>query len=113
MGRRARIKPERLAEKLLQVRRELGLSQSGMLRQLGFEGLIDYRRISEFELGANEPPLPVLLAYARLAGVHLENLVDDYLELPLKIPGKVQYEGLRRKSWRKAVRVFKSRAKKR
>src|SRR5258705_10892862 len=69
MGRKARLKPKRLAEKLLHIRSALGYSQREMLRQLGFEDLINYRRVSEFELGANEPPLPVLLAYARAAGV--------------------------------------------
>ena len=63
MGRRRRMKPERLAEKLLQIRTSLGLSQPALLRRLGLDDLIDYRRISEFELGDAEPPLPVLLRY--------------------------------------------------
>jgi len=96
MGRKARLKPKRLAEKLLQIRTALGYSQSEMLRQLGFEDLIDYRRVSEFELGANEPPLPVLLAYARTAGVHLEDIVDDDTDLPNKLPGNVTYRGPKR-----------------
>lgn len=86
MGRKPRIKPERLAEKLSQVRNALGLSQSELLRRLGFEDAIDYRRISEFELGEAEPPLPVLLQYARVAGIHMEDLVDDELDLPAKLP---------------------------
>src|SRR5258705_3745927 len=98
MGRKARIKPKRLAEKLLHIRSALGYSQSEMLRQLGFEDLIDYRRVSEFELGANEPPLPVLLAYARTARVHLEDIVDDDVDLPSKLPGNVNYGGFSRKS---------------
>lgn len=81
MGRRARLKPARLAGKLFQIRNSLGLSQSQLLRRLGFDEVIDYRRISEFELGTTEPPLPVLLAYARLAGIHLEELIDDFLEV--------------------------------
>ena len=97
MGRRARIKPNRLPEKLLHIRSALGYSQSEMLRQLGFENHIDYRRVSEFELGANEPPLPVLLAYAHAAGVHVEDIIDDELDLPIKLPGTVKYEGLKRK----------------
>ena len=96
MGRKARMKPEHLAEKLLQIRNKLDLSQSELLRQLGFEDLIDYRRISEYELGDAEPPLPVLVRYARIAGVHLEDIVDDELELPKKLPGKVSYQGIRR-----------------
>ena len=83
MGRRARLKPARLAEKLLQIRSSLDLSQSQLLRRLGFDEVIDYRRISEFELGSTEPPLPVLLAYARLVNVQLEQLVDDELDLTI------------------------------
>jgi transcriptional regulator with XRE-family HTH domain len=98
MGRKARIKPERLSKKLLQIRTALGVSQPELLRQLGFEELIDYRRISEFELGEAEPPLPILLQYARVAGVHMEDIVDDDLDLPTKLPGNVRYQGLNRSS---------------
>jgi len=98
MGRRRRIKPERLAEKLLHIRITFGLSQPELLRRLGFEDVIDYRRISEFELGEAEPPLPVLLQYARVARVHMEDLVDDELDLPTKLPGNITYRGLKRKS---------------
>src|SRR2546425_9948060 len=97
MGRKARMKPERLSEKLLQIRTELSFSQPQLLRRLGFEDLIDYRRISEFELGDAEPPLPVLLQYARIAGVHMEDIVDDDLDLPKKLPGNVKYKGIKSK----------------
>jgi hypothetical protein len=36
-----------------------------------------------------------LLAYARAASVHLEDLVDDELELPRKLPGNVNYRGIK------------------
>lgn len=88
MGRRARIKQERLPEKLLQIRNALGLSQTEMLRRLGFEDQLDYKRISEYELGRNEPPLAVLLKYARVAGVHMEDIVDDEMNLPAKLKPK-------------------------
>ena len=90
-----RRKPARLAEKLLQIRNGLGLSQPQLLRRLGFEDLIDYRRISEFELGDAEPPLPVLLQYAHIAGVHMEDIVDDELDLPARLPGKVRYQSVK------------------
>jgi hypothetical protein len=32
------------------------------------------------------------LEYARVAGVHLEAIVDDRLDLPTKLPGTVKYE---------------------
>ena len=67
----------------------MGLSQSEMLRRLGLQDK-DYTTISKYELGKNEPPLMTLLEYARAAGVHVENLIDDELDLPTKLPGKVR-----------------------
>ena len=98
MARGARIRPERLPEKLLQIRLALGLSQSELLRRLGLEEQMDYRRISEFERGTTEPHLTVLLQYARAAGVHMEDIVDDELDLPAKLPGDVKCKGIRSKS---------------
>lgn len=89
MGRRARLRPNRLAEKLRQVRTTLGLSQTEMLNRLGFD--IHYSRISEYELGKNEPPLPVLLRYAQLAGISTDVLIDDELDLPDKLPAKIRH----------------------
>ena len=88
MGAAARIKPKRLAGKLRRIRLALGLSQSDMLKRLGYDGVIKYHRISNYELGTGEPPLPVLLEYARLAGVSTDVLIDDKLNLPDKIPAK-------------------------
>ena len=96
MGKRARLKPERLAEKLVYIRNALGLSQSEMYRRLGLEDLLDYKRISEYELGNSEPPLPVILRYTRTAGVHLEALVDDELDLPDELPGTTPHETIKR-----------------
>jgi transcriptional regulator with XRE-family HTH domain len=98
MGKGSRPKPERLAEKLREIRLALGLSQPEMHRRLGLEDEVEYTNISKYELGRNEPPLTTLLRYARLAGVHLEDIVDDELELPAKLPGNVKYKGIRRKS---------------
>src|ERR1700687_202760 len=95
MARGARVRPERLAEKLLQIRLALGLSQSELLKRLGFEDAMDYRRISEFERGTTEPHLSVVLQYARAAGVHMEDIVDDELDLPDKLPGSVRYTGIK------------------
>jgi len=92
------MKPEHLSEKLLQIRLALGLSQSELLRRLDLEDAMDYRRISEFERGTTEPHLFVVLQYARVAGVHMEDIVDDELDLPAKLPGNVSYQGLKRKS---------------
>ena len=85
MGKRARRKPERLAEKLVQIRTALGLSQGEMLRRLEVEDQKDYTAISKYELGRNEPSLIILLQYARVAGVSTDVLIDDRLDLPAKI----------------------------
>ena len=81
----------RLAGKLIQIRQALGLSQSEMLWRLGFGDTLDYKRISEYELDKNEPPLAVLLSYARVAGVCMDVLVDDELDLPAKLPAKPKH----------------------
>ena len=90
MGGAARIRPERLPEKLREIRLALGLSQTEMLLRLGYEDRIAYHRISNYELGTGEPPLPVLLAYARLAGVSTDVLIDDELDLPAKLPARAK-----------------------
>jgi transcriptional regulator with XRE-family HTH domain len=92
----ARRRPERLAEKLLQVRNALGLSQSELWRRLGVEDEIPFKRISDYELDKAEPTLMILLQYARAAGVHTEALIDDDLDLPDKLPGAVNHEQIRR-----------------
>src|SRR4029453_6978899 len=98
MGRSPRKKSERLGEKLLQIRTALGLSQREMLRLLGYEEAVFYNRVSDYELNKRIPPLPLLLEYARVAGVHMEDIVDDELELPARLPSKVRYLGTKRSS---------------
>ncbi len=90
-----------MAEKLLQIRDALGLSQTELWKRLGVEDEISYKRISKYELDQNEPPLSVLLQYARIAGVNMEALVDDSLDLPEKLPASVNHEELRRKYTRR------------
>ena len=80
-----RPKPERLAEKLRQIRLALGLSQTEMLKRLGLEEGMKYARISEYEQGKREPSLLTLLAYSRVAGVHMEVLADDEMDLPARL----------------------------
>jgi transcriptional regulator with XRE-family HTH domain len=82
MGRASRHIPVRLAEKLRDIRLSLGLSQSEMLKRLDVEDLIAYQRISEYELGKREPLLLVLLAYARVANISTDILIDDETDLP-------------------------------
>ena len=92
MGVRPRQKPERLAEKLMTIRNAFGLSQTEAVKRLDAEGMIVASQISEFESGRRVPSLLVLLRYARLARVHVEDLIDDDLDLPVKLPGKVKHK---------------------
>ena len=93
----ARLKQERLAEKLLRVRLEFGLSQPDMHRRLNVEDIIPYNRISDYELGKRDPPLAVLLKYARAANVYVDALIDDELDLPDQLPSPTKHEGIARK----------------
>jgi transcriptional regulator with XRE-family HTH domain len=44
--------------------------------------------ISRFEQGLREPPLPVLLAYARVASITIDELVDDDIALHIRRVGR-------------------------
>jgi transcriptional regulator with XRE-family HTH domain len=79
----SRPRPEHLAKKLLQIRFSLGLSQGEMVKRLGVQELIHYTTISKYELDKDEPPLVILLAYARLAAIPVEQIIDDELELTI------------------------------
>jgi len=81
MGSRKRDTPRRLAEKLLTIRKTLGLSQSQLAKQLGVT--TGAARISEWENGVRVPDLIVVLRYARLARVRMAVLADDDLELTI------------------------------
>ncbi len=90
MGPKRRPYPLRLAEKLIQIRIRLGLSQNEMLRRLALGEQYDRTTISNYERGNREPPLPALLRYARIAGVSMDVIVDDELDLPVTLPAKRQ-----------------------
>ncbi|HXD32782.1 MAG TPA: helix-turn-helix transcriptional regulator [Pyrinomonadaceae bacterium] len=80
MASRRRPYPLKLAEKLTKLRLDLGLSQSDIAKRVGVK---DRSTISGYEREEREPPLPVLLEYARLVpGVTMEILCDDTLKLP-------------------------------
>jgi transcriptional regulator with XRE-family HTH domain len=88
MGRAARLRSELLAEKLRQVRMALGLSQNELIRHLELEDVIYQSNVSGYESGEREPPLPIILKYARAAGVYVDVLIDDELDLPAKLPAR-------------------------
>ena len=85
-----RHRPELLAEKLLAIREFLNLGQQEMAETLKREIISQSRRefqlhpgrISEYETGKREPNLFMLIAYGRLAQVHLESFADD--EVPIQ-----------------------------
>lgn len=87
MGRSHRQKPKFLPSKLYAIRAGLNLTQEQMIERLNCPDMSLYpASISQYEQGKREPPLLVLLAYARVAGVTMEMLVDDDLHLPEPIP---------------------------
>lgn len=83
-----RFRPKRLGEKLREIRLSLGLSQTEMLKRLGLEDAIWYTQISSYELGRRDPPLMILLLYARAVNISTDVLIDDELDLPEQLPSK-------------------------
>ena len=78
MGTTKRPTPRKLAKKLKRIRTGLRLSQGEIANRLDVK---DRASISMYENGKREPPLAILLAYARLARVPVENLIDDKLNV--------------------------------
>ena len=94
MGRAKRMErhaPKRLGEKLLKIRESFGVTQAAFLERLRNPEAITQKSISDYERGRREPPLLILLRYARIANVFLEVLVDDSLDLPNAIPPKEKF----------------------
>ena len=89
MGRSHRPKPARLAFKLLSIREALGVSQAEMVKRLDYPR-IHPAHVSGYERGEREPPLPVLLRYARIVGISTDVLIDDELDLPVRLPRKAK-----------------------
>ncbi len=81
MGRAKRWRLKRLPEKLLQIRESLGLSQRELVKKLGLQQTIYQSNISSYEIGDREPPLPVILAYAKIAGISTDTLIDDLVDI--------------------------------
>jgi transcriptional regulator with XRE-family HTH domain len=77
--RKPRPRPARLAAKLLAVREHLGMSQYKLAQLL--DSTMPYTRLSDYEHGKREPNLMLILQYARVAKVPVENLIDDNLDL--------------------------------
>lgn len=83
MGNRRRPRPKRLAQKLLRIRTALDLTQEQVANRLSkIPSPPDGAMISRYERDEREPSLFALLAYARLAGVAVDVLIDDKMDLP-------------------------------
>ena len=74
--------PKRLGEKLLKIREALGDSQAAFLKRLGNPESILQTSISAYERGRREPPLLILLKYAKLVSISTDDLIDDKINLP-------------------------------
>jgi len=72
-----------LDKRLLAIRPRLDLTQPELIQRLKAKGeRLHPASISLYEQGKREPPLKVLLRYARLAGVTMDVLVDDKVDSP-------------------------------
>jgi transcriptional regulator with XRE-family HTH domain len=95
MGRSRRPKPAHLAAKLAQIRSALNLTLEQMIQRLDYDDSPLYpTNISAMERGEREPPLPLLLAYARCVGVSTDYLIDDRLRLPERLPSRKKSIGI-------------------
>jgi hypothetical protein len=67
--------PKRLPEKLMAIRERYDLTAAEPSKSL------DAATIDAYEKGDLDLPLSVLLSYARLAGIPVQNLIDDDMDL--------------------------------
>lgn len=81
MGRARIERPQKLSQKLLQIRESLGLSQNGLIAAFGMLDSLTQAEISAFEKSKRVPPLIVLLSYARASNTHVDDLIDDEIDL--------------------------------
>jgi transcriptional regulator with XRE-family HTH domain len=91
-------RPKRLGRKLADIRKQLELSQNGMVRRLGLSDRLTREEVSGYERGVREPSLPTLLRYAEVARVWIDVLVDDDLDLPKELSRTTKSEGIRRRA---------------
>jgi transcriptional regulator with XRE-family HTH domain len=97
MGKAPSYKPARLGEKIVEIRRRLGLSQNGLIRHLGLWDELFQGDISAYELGNRVPDLRTLLLLSHSAGVYVDVLIDDSLDLPNRLPANPKSAGVKKK----------------
>jgi len=95
MGRSHRPRPKRLAAKLRDVRLRLGLTQEQLIGILNYkDSVLRPSNISAYETDDREPPSTLLLSYAKAAGIYIDVLVDDDLDLPVRLPCSPKSAGI-------------------
>ena len=81
MNRRAM--PKKLGKKMRQIRENLGMSQRQIVDALNYKDTpLRASQISQYENGQREPTMMLVLAYARLAGISTDVLIDDKQNIP-------------------------------
>jgi transcriptional regulator with XRE-family HTH domain len=84
MGHRRRPQPKKLKSKLRGVRASLGITQEEManlLKRNNAESSLHSGYIADYESGKREPSLLALLAYAKIAQISTDVLINDKLDL--------------------------------
>ena len=76
--------PKNLGTKLRAIRISKGWSLDKMAEALGRKGSSRRSRVHEWENGLRIPHPNVILAYAKIAGVTTDELIDDDLPLNLE-----------------------------
>jgi transcriptional regulator with XRE-family HTH domain len=85
VGRNKRWIPAKLGQKLKAIREHLGLTQEQMIERLDCPLIpLHTGAITNYEKNVRDPSSIVLLHYARLVKVHIDDLVDDKIDLNLK-----------------------------
>jgi hypothetical protein len=72
----------------------LGLSQKWVSQLSDLQDDIPFHEISSSEQSTHEPALPILLKYTEAAGICVDVLIDDELDLPKKLPGNPKHRGV-------------------
>jgi transcriptional regulator with XRE-family HTH domain len=77
-----RAMPKKLGKKMRQIREGLGMSQRQIVDALNYKATpLRASQISQYETGQREPTMMLVLAYARLAGISTDVLIDDKIKL--------------------------------
>lgn len=107
-----------LGKKLKLIRSRHDLTQASMLCIINPDETEHNRaRISQYESGTRYPSLIEVLNYARFAGIPVEVLIDDKIELDLSIysgmkgGGRSSGSPVGKKRVRRISRIFSNRAK--